>query len=320
MTLLKDKLFFFNLYQLVTIMNFRQLEYIIAVDRYRNFKRASIACDVAQSTLSKEIQRIEKEFDVIIFDRSRQPVIPTLKGRDMIDKAKEIRFEQKEFIQMALEKKNEISGQLNLAITEILAPYITPIFIKTITKKYPKLEIKILELSDRRIEDYLINEQVDAAVMIDPCLTHGHYQQKIYNEELCIYSTEMENEQQNKISLAAVNFDDILLHEDLRALVIRQIKGLGTPTSEILKKNTIKYLKGNLETLKNIIDVNGGTMFLPRIGTIYLSKEHSKRIFRLKECTLEIEVSLVSTRGFEKKRILKQLVSELSILLKRNRL
>tara|TARA_B100000787_G_scaffold15389_1_gene10944 strand:+ start:1116 stop:2021 length:906 start_codon:yes stop_codon:yes gene_type:complete len=301
-------------------MNFRQLEYIIAVDRYRNFKRAAIACDVAQSTLSKEIQRIEKEFDIIIFDRSRQPVVPTLKGLDIILKAKEIRFQQKEFIQMALLNENEISGQINLAITEILAPYITPILIKAISKKYPKLEIKILELSDRRIEDYLINDQVDAAVIINPSLTHGYYEQKLYKEELCIYSTELKNEVQNMISLSDINFHKILLHEDLRDLLIQQIKELETQSSETLKKINIKYLKGNLETLKNIIDVNGGTMFLPKIAKIYLSKNHKKNIFTFKENTLELDVKLVSTRGFEKKRIIKQLVNELSGLLKYNKL
>ena len=300
-------------------MNFRQLEYIIAVDRYRNFKRAAIACDVAQSTLSKEIQRIEKEFDIIIFDRSRQPVVPTLKGLDIILKAKEIRFQQKEFIQMALLNENEISGQINLAITEILAPYITPILIKAISKKYPKLEIKILELSDRRIEDYLINDQVDAAVIINPSLTHGYYEQKLYKEELCIYSTELKNEVQNMISLSDINFHKILLHEDLRDLLIQQIKELETQSSETLKKINIKYLKGNLETLKNIIDVNGGTMFLPKIAKIYLSKNHKKNIFTFKENTLELDVKLVSTRGFEKKRIIKQLVKELSGLLKYNK-
>jgi len=300
-------------------MNFRQLEYIIAVDRYRNFKRAAIACDVAQSTLSKEIQRIEKEFDIIIFDRSRQPVVPTLKGLDIILKAKEIRFQQREFIQMALLNENEISGQINLAITEILAPYITPILIKAISKKYPKLEIKILELSDRRIEDYLINDQVDAAVIINPSLTHGYYEQKLYKEELCIYSTELKNEVQNMISLSDINFHKILLHEDLRDLLIQQIKELETQSSETLKKINIKYLKGNLETLKNIIDVNGGTMFLPKIAKIYLSKNHKKNIFTFKENTLELDVKLVSTRGFEKKRIIKQLVNELSGLLKYNK-
>jgi len=302
-------------YFFLFIMNFRQLEYIIAVERYRNFKRAAIACDVAQSTLSKEIQRLEKEFDIIIFDRSRQPVLPTLKGLDLIRKGKEIRFQQKEFIEMALEKKNEISGQINLAITEILAPYITPLLIKKIAKKYPKLEIKILELSDRRIEDYLINEQVDAAVMINPSLTHGYYEQKLYKEKLCVYSTALKNKQNNLISLIDINFNEILLHEDLRDLLLHQIKDLGSQCSETLKNNKIKYLKGNLETLKNIIDLNGGTMFIPKIAAMYMSKKDRTQLFTFKENTLELDVNLVSTRGFEKKRIIKQLVNELSNLL-----
>mgnify|MGYP001802613552 FL=1 len=114
--------------------------------------------------MSKEIQRLESEFDVIIFDRSRKPVVPTLKGIELIKKAKDLRLQQRQFTQIALERENEISGQLHLAIAEILAPYITPLFIKSISTKYPKLHLKIYELSDRRIEDYLINEEVDAAL------------------------------------------------------------------------------------------------------------------------------------------------------------
>ena len=97
--------------------------------------------------------------------------------------------------------------------------------------------------------------------------------------------------------------------------MIRQIKDLGTRSSETLRNNKIKYLKGNLETLKNIIDLNGGTMFIPKIAATYMSKEDRTQLFTFKENTLELEVNLVSTRGFEKKRILKQLVNELSNLL-----
>ena len=60
-------------------------------------------------------------------------------------------------------------------------------------------------------------------------------------------------------------------------------------------------------------------MFLPKIAKIYLSKNHKKNIFTFKENTLELDVKLVSTRGFEKKRIIKQLVNELSGLLKNNK-
>lgn len=295
-------------------MNFKQLEYIIAVDKHRNFNRASIDCDVAQSTLSREIQRLEKEFDIIIFDRSRTPVVPTLKGIDLIKKARDIRLQQKEFIQIALKRKNEIAGQIILAIAEILAPYITPIFIKSISKKYPKLEIRILELSDRRIKDLLISQEVDAAIMVSPSLTQGHYKQKLYEEELCIYSTNEINNNSNLVSLSTINIEDFILHQDLKELLEKQNQIPLSFNSNSSKKKSIKYIQGNLETLKNIININGGSMFLPKIAVKYLPKKYLNRVYSFMESPLKLDVSLVFTRGFEKKRIIKRLFNDLSEL------
>ncbi|MCZ2458989.1 MAG: LysR family transcriptional regulator [Chitinophagales bacterium] len=86
-------------------MNFNQLKYIVAVDRYRNFARAADECGIAQSTLSKEIQRLEKEFGIMIFDRSRFPVTPTMKGEDLIRQAQVILSEHKRFVDIAEKKK-----------------------------------------------------------------------------------------------------------------------------------------------------------------------------------------------------------------------
>ena len=296
-------------------MTFRQLEYIIAVDRHRNFKRAAIDCDVAQSTLSKEIQRLESEFDVIIFDRSRKPVVPTLKGIELIKKAKDLRLQQRQFTQIALERENEISGQLHLAIAEIIAPYITPLFIKSISTKYPKLHLKIYELSDRRIEDYLINEEVDAALLVSPSLIHGYYEQKIYEEELCLYSTVPLIEQGNRLSIQEVDFNNLSLHEDIRDILIRQMDSLEGNSSQALKKSKIKYVKGNLETLRNIIDYNGGAMLLPKIALKYLTPKNMEKIYFFNEKTPKLDVSLVTSRGFQKQRIIKGLIKEISATL-----
>lgn len=296
-------------------MNFRQLEYIIAVERFRNFKRAAVECDIAQSTLSKEIQRLEQSFDIIIFDRSRKPVVPTLKGVDLINKAKEIIHEQKEFIQIALKKKNELSGHLNLAIAEIVAPYIIPLFIKSINKKYPKLEVRIFELSDRRIEDFLIEEKIDAALMVSPSLTHGYYARRIYTEELCLYSSKELTNQPMGLMMSSIDFDDIFLHEDLKDLLIRQIQDIGKEPSDVLRNNKIRYIKGNLETLRNIIDFNGGSMLMPKIAIQYLNDEQQKKVFFFKEKQPKMNVSLISSRGFEKRRILDKIFKDLSAIL-----
>jgi LysR family hydrogen peroxide-inducible transcriptional activator len=58
-------------------MTLTQLEYIVALDTYRHFVLASEKCFVTQPTLSMQVQKLEDELGVKIFDRTKQPVIPT---------------------------------------------------------------------------------------------------------------------------------------------------------------------------------------------------------------------------------------------------
>ncbi len=293
-------------------MNFQQLSYIIAVEEFKNFNRAALACDVAQSTLSKEIQRLEKEHDIVIFDRTRNPVVPTLKGIDLINKAKEILLLKKDFIQIAKKKQNEVSGYMTLAITEILAPYIAPLFLNNLADKYPNLELKILELSDRRIEDLLGSEEVDAAIMIAPDLSHDYFERKLFKEEILLYSTEEIKRFNNaKVDINQLNFNSMFIHEDLKVILKRQIKEV-FDKSRFNSKNNIKYLKGNLETIRNILFLNGGRMLIPKMALPYLSSGSNTHFtYAFTSNTPKLDVSLISTRGFEKNRIIKRLITEL---------
>ncbi|MEL6866419.1 MAG: LysR family transcriptional regulator [Bacteroidota bacterium] len=291
-------------------MNFQQLNYILAVEKYQNFNRAAIACDVAQSTLSREIQRLEQEYRIIIFDRTRNPVVPTLKGLDLLKKAKEILHHKKEFERIAKKKDNEISGNINLAITEILSPYITPLFIHRLARKYPHLELQLLELSDRRIEDLLIEEEIDAAVMISPSLLHDYYEHRLYTEEVLLYSNKpIDTLFDNKVEVEKVDFDQVLIHEDLREILKRQIDNIFEKYPS--KVNNIRYLKGNLETLKHIVNHNGGAMLLPQIAFPYFSEKEQQNIYQFTGFQPKLEVSLISSRGFEKNRIIKKLIEEI---------
>ena len=64
-----------------------QLEYVVAVDEFRHFATAADKCFVTQPTLSMQIKKLEDDLGVIIFDRSRQPVVPTDIGYKLIDHA-----------------------------------------------------------------------------------------------------------------------------------------------------------------------------------------------------------------------------------------
>lgn len=102
-------------------MNFNQLKYIVSVDKHRSFARAADECDIAQSTLSKEIQRLEKEFGIIIFDRSRFPISTTMKGADLIEQAKKIVEEQRLFVETARKMNNRPDRIFRLGILPLPA-------------------------------------------------------------------------------------------------------------------------------------------------------------------------------------------------------
>lgn len=115
-------------------MTFVQLEYIIAVDTWRHFATTAEHCFVSQPTLSMQIQKAEKELGVKIFDRSKQPVIPTEMGRELIEQARKIMAEKKRMDEMVNAKKGILSGELRMGIIPTLAPYLLPLFVQQFTK------------------------------------------------------------------------------------------------------------------------------------------------------------------------------------------
>ncbi len=69
-------------------MTLQQLEYLVALDKHRQFAKAAVACNVTQPTLSTMIQRLEEELGVLLFDRQKQPVRPTAIGEQIIKQAR----------------------------------------------------------------------------------------------------------------------------------------------------------------------------------------------------------------------------------------
>ena len=71
-------------------MTIVQLNYVVAVDNLRHFAEAAEYCYVTQPTLSMQLHKLEQELGVKLFDRSKQPVIPTESGKEYIAQARKI--------------------------------------------------------------------------------------------------------------------------------------------------------------------------------------------------------------------------------------
>src|SRR5580698_870515 len=108
-------------------MTFVQLEYIVAIDTYRHFAVAAGHCFVTQPTLSMQVHKLEKELGITIFDRSKQPVIPTEAGREIIAQARRILSERQVIDEIVQIRKGVLTGELRIGIIPTLAPYLLPL-------------------------------------------------------------------------------------------------------------------------------------------------------------------------------------------------
>lgn len=292
-------------------MNFSQLKYIVAVERTRNFSRAADECDIAQSTLSKEIQRLEKEFAILIFDRSRHPVTPTMKGVDIVRQAKIILEEQKLFVEIAQKRDNRPKGDFHLGILPMLAPYLLPLFIGTLSKKYPELNIEIEELSSREMVAAFEANDLDGAITLSPFIKEGFYEDALSEEKFVLYISPLHPlSSQEVIHWSDIPIDELILHEEFKNYFLYQDYHTGKHPLTTQFKN-VNYQSGSLETIRKIIDRNGGLTLIPELASLYMGERRLKMIRPIIAPELTRTFILVTPRGFEKNRITKVLKKEI---------
>ena len=291
-------------------MNFNQLKYIVSVDKHRNFARAADECGIAQSTLSREIQRLEKEFQIMIFDRSKHPVVPTMKGIDLILQAKNILQAHDEFVKIAVKKNNLPYGNFRLGIIPGLAPYLLPLFTQQLSEKYSQLNLKIFEIGQKEMEESFENETLDGALTIAPFFKKGFYEDALFEERFVLYLSP-----KHKLAeLPVVKWDDIppdelILQEDIKQFLLKK-ESLQT-NLPVKKLKNLAFENGSLETIRKVIDRNGGLTLLPHLACLYMGERRLKMVREIVSPALTRTIIFVTPRGFEKNRNTKAIKNEI---------
>ena len=114
-------------------MTIVQLEYLLAIYRHKSFSKAAKKSFVTQPTLSMQIQNLENELDIILFDRSKKPIQATDQGIRFIKQAERILDEVVEMEALALELKNDLSGNLRMGIIPTVSSFLMPLFVPAFT-------------------------------------------------------------------------------------------------------------------------------------------------------------------------------------------
>ena len=286
-------------------MTLTQLEYIVALDTHRHFVMASENCFVTQPTLSMQIQKLEDELGIKIFDRTKQPVIPTEIGTSIIAQARKILREANVIRQLINEQKDTLTGELRIGIIPTLAPYVLPPLYKYMREKYPQVNLVVREAITEEVIHELKNNRLDCGIVVTPLKDQSIKEDILFYEELFVYVSK-KNSLSNKKYVLANELDpsELWLLEEghcFRSQVLNLCE---------LRRTTdlqFKYETGNIETLRRMVDKSDGITILPELAVMEFSKPQLKLVKRLKEPTPAREVSLVTHRDYIKSKLIQTL-------------
>src|SRR4030095_4552225 len=127
-------------------MTLAQLRYLVAVDRERSFREAAARCFVTQPALSQQIQKLEEELGIRVFDRSRQPVVPTERGERVLAQARTVLREADRMADVIAESAGPVSGRFRLGILPTLAPTLLPLFLPAFARRHSLVELQSPEV------------------------------------------------------------------------------------------------------------------------------------------------------------------------------
>jgi LysR family hydrogen peroxide-inducible transcriptional activator len=292
-------------------MNLQQLEYILSVDKQRHFAKAAENSFVTQPTLSMMIQKLEEELGIKIFDRKKQPVQPTEEGKEIIERARQIMADVSRLREYSKERKQEVSGEVRIAIIPTLAPYLLPLFLKTLMEKYPLLKVKIRELVTEDIISHLKKGEIDIGLMATPMNDPALKEYPVFYEEFFAYTAVEEPIARKKYILPKdIDLSKLWILEEGHCLR-DQIFNLCELKKKDLQSDRLHYQAGSLETLKNLVDSNKGITILPYLATLNLTKKQQTKIRAFAQPKPVREISLVVSQNFPRKKIIEAIKDEI---------
>lgn len=287
-------------------MTITQLQYVLAVAEHQNFTLAAQKTFVTQPTLSMQIQKLEDELGIQIFDRSKKPIQLTEIGKKIVEQARSIVNESGRMQDIVDQQKGFIGGEFKLGIIPTIMPTLLPMFLKAFIKKYPKVNLKIEESTTESIIKKLNEGHLDAAIAATP-LGHNLIKERIlYYEPFVGYTTESHRLYNKKeLKIEDLDIDDILLLQDghcFRDGVINLCK-----VPKAAQDDHFQLESGSFETLIKLSNENLGMTLLPYLHTLDLKESERKYLRHFVEPRPAREVSLLFHKSELKMQIIEAL-------------
>ncbi len=287
-------------------MTITQLEYIVALNEYKSFSKAAKFCCVTQPSLSMQIQKLEEELNLIIFNRKIKPIKPTTEGLQIINAARKIIQEKKSIQIFAQGYHKDVIGEVSIGIIPTIAPYLIPKFLSSFQTKFPNLKLNIFETTTENIYNAINEGKLDIGILVPitnqemPCIP-------LFFEELFLFSN---------VLLKNGELDQNIIPEKLWILeeghcLSNQIASICNLRNKSNSDTQIVYKTGSLETMLRLAENGMGQTIIPHMMIDYVNETVKKKIFKIPFNTPVREIALIYSENYNRKGVIDALKDEI---------
>lgn len=292
-------------------MTLQQLEYILAVNQFRHFAKAAEYCRVTQPTLSAMIQKLEEELDTRIFDRSQQPVCPTPVGIHIIEQAQNILVQANRIKNIIEEEKHSLTGTFKLGILPTVAPYLLPRFFPQLMKKYPDLDIRVVEMKTNDIKKALQTGEIDAGIVASLAGMEELQQTPLFYEQFFAYVSREDALFNNEvIRTSDLNGEQLWLLDEghcFRDQLVRFCQMKSARASQLA------YHLGSMETFMRMVENGKGVTFIPELAVLQLGDAQKELVRSFAIPCPTRQVVLLTNKNFIRHTLLEVLVKKIKL-------
>lgn len=296
-------------------MTITQLRYVLAVAEHQNFTKAAEKVFVTQPTLSMQIQKLEEQLSIQIFDRSKKPIELTEVGKKIVLQARNIVNESERIQDIVDQQKGYIGGEFRLGVIPTVMPTLLPMFLKNFITKYPKVKLNIEELHTEAIIEQLNEGHLDAAIAATPLENESIIERVLYYEPFVGYiPTHHPLKSKKKLEIADLDINDMLLLEDghcFRDGIINLCKA-----TKQYDDDHFQLASGSFETLVKLSNEGLGMTLLPYLHTLDIKEDEKTNLHHFIAPSPAREVSLIFHKSELKMQIIDALRASIAAALK----
>ncbi len=293
-------------------MTITQLEYVVAVATYKSFVAAAEKCFVTQPTLSMQIQKLEDELGIKLFDRNKHPIAITAMGEAIVEQARIVLSECEKIYELIQNQQNKLAGTFKFAIIPTVAPYILPGLLENYVPHFPDVKLQITEMETHQIIAALRKNEIDAALVSTPLEENGIKEYPLFYEPFVAYFSEDEKALKKRmVSPQDIALDRIWLLNEGHCMRNQIINLCSDQIQRLQAERPFRYESSNVETLRKMVDKNKGLTILPELATLEFTEDQMERIRYFENPEPVREIALVTNDHFVRLTLLQSLMDEI---------